>query len=93
MTFTIPVLKYQVSYQRTSGANPMGCDFDHSGTRDVDGSVTEYTLTGLEEFSTYYINVTAVNVFGPSKLSTPSLQITTNASGEDILSCCSSVMS
>ena len=96
VTSDITVLKYQVSYQRITGASQMGCDYDGSetdgtsGTRDVDSTVTEYTLTGLEEFSTYDVSVAAVNVFGPSELST--VQITTDLSGEDT-GCCSSVMS
>ena len=43
---------------------------DHSGSVTADGDVTEYTLTGLEEYSTYTITVRAVNDAGISNPTT-----------------------
>ena len=38
--------------------------FQHNGSVSVGANVTVYSLTGLQEFSTYFIIITAVNVAG-----------------------------
>ena len=56
------------------------CDrFTHSSATTVDGSTRQYTLTGLQEFSTYTINMTAVNGGGRSAVTSQS--VTTIAAG------------
>ena len=56
------------------------CDrFTHTSTITVDGTTRQYTLTGLQEFGTYTINITAVNVGGRSAVTSQS--VTTIAAG------------
>ena len=56
------------------------CDrFTHTHTTTVDGITRQYTLTGLQEFSTYTINITAVNDGGRSAVTSQS--VTTIAEG------------
>ena len=56
------------------------CDrFTHTNTITVDGTTRLYTLTGLQEFSTYTINITAVNGGGRSAVTRQS--VTTIAAG------------
>ena len=56
------------------------CDrFTHSSTITVEGVTRQYTLTGLQEFSTYTINITAVNDGGRSAVISQS--VTTIADG------------
>ena len=56
------------------------CDrFTHTSTITVDGTTREYTLTGLQEFSTYTINITAANDGGRSAVT--SQNVTTIAAG------------
>ena len=56
------------------------CDrFTHTRTATVDGTTRQYTLTGLQEFSTYTINITAVNDGGRSAVTSQS--VTTIAEG------------
>ena len=54
---------YEISFQRATGSQQLGdcSSFEHSGNASVTGSITTYNLTDLQEFSTYVINVTAVN--------------------------------
>ena len=57
------------------------CDrFTHTSTTTVDGTTRQYTLTGLQEFSTYTINMTAANVGGRSAATSQS--VTTIATGK-----------
>ena len=50
------------------------CDrFTHTSTTTVDGTTRQYTLTGLQEFSTYTINMTAANVGGRSAVTSQSV--------------------
>ena len=54
------------------------CDrFTHTSTTTVDGTTRQYTLTGLQQFSTYTINITAANVGGRSAVTSQS--VTTRA--------------
>ena len=56
------------------------CDrFTHTSTTTVNGTTRQYTLTGLQEFSTYTINITAVNDGGRSAVTSQS--VTTIAAG------------
>ena len=56
------------------------CDrFIHTRTTTVNGTTRQYTLTGLQEFSTYTINITAVNDGGRSVVTSQS--VTTIAAG------------
>ena len=57
------------------------CDrFTHSRTTTVDGTTRQYTLTGLQEFSTYTINITAANGGGRSAVASQS--VTTIVAGK-----------
>ena len=60
---------YEISFQRATGNQQRGecTSLEHSGNVSVDGSITMYNLTGLQEFSTYLITVTAVNGAGRSR--------------------------
>ena len=61
------------------------CDrFTHTRTTTVDGTTRLYTLTGLQEFSTYTINITAANDGGRSAVTSPS--VTTIAAGRSYFS-------
>ena len=53
--------------------------FTRTSTTTVDGTTRQYTLTGLQEFSTYTINITAVNGGGRSAVTSQS--VTTIADG------------
>ena len=60
------------------------CDsFIHTRTRTVDGTTRQYTLTGLQEFSTYTVNITAANVGGRSAVTSQS--VTTRADGRSYM--------
>ena len=54
---------YEISFQRATGNQQMGdcSSFIHSDTISVDVTITTHNLTGLQEFSTYFITVTAVS--------------------------------
>ena len=57
------------------------CDrFTHTSTTTVDGTTRQYTLTGLQEFSTYTINITAANGGGRSAVASQS--VTTIVAGK-----------
>ena len=61
------------------------CDrFTHTSTITVEGVTRQYTLTGLQEFSTYTINMTAVNGGGRSAVTSQS--VTTIAAGRSYFS-------
>ena len=66
------------SYQGTCNS------FTHTSTRTVDGTTRQYTLTGLQEFSTYAVNITAVNAGGRSAVTSHS--VTTRADGRSYFS-------
>ena len=56
------------------------CDrFTHTRTTTVDGTTRQYTLTELQQFSTYTINITAANDGGRSAVASQS--VTTIAAG------------
>ena len=57
------VCSFEISFQRATGNEQLGdcTSFDHSGNVSVGGNITTHNLTGLQEFSTYFITVTAVN--------------------------------
>ena len=56
------------------------CDsFTHTSTITVDGTTRQYTRTGLQEFSTYTVNITAANIGGRSAVTSQS--VTTRAAG------------
>ena len=68
---------YKISFERVTGSQQVLCpDVVHTGSATVDGNTTEYLLTGLFEYSTYSITVTAVNRAGeaPSTLTVTTLQ-------------------
>ena len=70
---------YEVSfsYQRS-------CDgFNHTNTTTVAGTIMQYTLTGLQEFSNYTVTVVAVNGTGRSEES--SVNVVTLADGMLVL--------
>jgi len=61
---------YEILFHRATGNQQLGdcTSFEHSGNVSVDGNITMYNVTGLQEFSTYIITVTAViNVRGRSQ--------------------------
>ena len=60
------------------------CDsFTHTSTTTVDGTTRQYTLTGLQEFSTYTVNITAANVGGRSAVTSQS--VTTRGAGRSYM--------
>ena len=62
------------------------CDsFTHTSTITVNGTTRQYTLTGLQEFSTYTVNITAANVGGRSAVTSQS--VTTRADGRSYVYC------
>ena len=60
--YPFEVSHYAVLFERaTTLAEQQGiCLSSHTDSVSANGDTTEYTLTGLEEYSTYTINVTAV---------------------------------
>ena len=60
---------YEISFQRATGNQQTGecSSFVHSDTIQVGGATTMHNLTGLQEFSTYLITVTVVNMAGRSQ--------------------------
>ena len=63
-------VSYEVNWQRDTS---VGCsDEDTGSTTITGGSMTNYTITGLEEDSRYIVNMTAYNSLGNE----PSNQIT-----------------
>ena len=73
---------YEISFERATGDQQLGdCPaYEHSGrVPALAGTTTTYTLTGLQEFSTYFITVTAVNVAGRSENAT--VNVTTATAG------------
>ncbi len=68
---------YRISFERVTGGQQVLCpDVSHTGMEAVGGSSTEYTVGSLQEYSTYSITVTAVNIAGEtsSTLTTVTLQ-------------------
>ena len=56
------------------------CDrFTQANTTTVNGTTRQYTLTGLQQFSTYTINITAANDGGRSAVTSQS--VTTRVAG------------
>ena len=54
-------------------------EYIHANTVIVDGATRQHTLTGLQEFSTYTISITAMN--GGGRSATTSQNVTTVAAG------------
>ncbi len=74
------VFGYVIGFERVIGSQQLQCpQFHHNGTRFV-GTATDYTLTGLEEFSLYTISLTTVSSDGIQSLP-DSVQITTWPAG------------
>ncbi len=68
---------HRISFERVTGGQQVLCpDVSHTGMETVDGSSTEYTGRDLQEYSTYFITVTAVNTAGetPSTITATTLQ-------------------
>ena len=60
------------------------CDgFTHGNIITVNGITRQYTLTGLQELSTYTVNITAANVGGRSAVTSQS--VTTRADGRSYM--------
>ncbi len=56
---------HRISFERVTGGREAVCPgVSHTGMETVGGSSTEYTVMGLQEYSTYSITVTAVNTAG-----------------------------
>ena len=57
---------YEISFERATGNQQFGeCPaYEHRGRVLVGGTTTTHNLTDLQEFSTYFITVTAVNAAG-----------------------------
>ncbi len=56
---------HRISFERVTGGQQVLCpDVSHTGMETADGSSTEYTVNNLQEYSTYSITVTAVNMAG-----------------------------
>ena len=57
---------YEISFQHATGNQQTGdcSSFIHNDNVSVGGTITMHNLTGLQEFSTYLITVTAVSVAG-----------------------------
>ena len=68
---------YDVSFERATGDQQLGdCPaYEHRGRVLVAANTTTHILTGLQEFSTYFITVTAVNGAGRNE-SAPVTMIT-----------------
>ncbi len=68
--------RYRISYERVTGGQQALCpDVSHTGMDTVGGGSTRYTVRNLQEYSTYFITVTAVNTAGetPSTLTVTTL--------------------
>ncbi len=68
---------HRISFERVTGGQQVLCpDVSHTGMEAVGGSSTEYTVRGLQVYSTYSITVTAVNAAGdtPSTITAITLQ-------------------
>ncbi len=58
------VERYVIGFERVIGSQQEQCpQFHHNGTRTF-STATEYTLTGLEEYSVYIISLTTVSSDG-----------------------------
>ncbi len=76
------VERYVIGFERVIGSQQMQCpQFHHNGTQSV-SSATEYTLTGLEEYSVYTISLTTLSSHGIQSLPAR-VQITTWPAGEE----------
>ena len=70
---------YEISFERDQQLGDCPA-YEHSGrVPALVGTTTTFTLTGLQEFSTYFITVTAVNVAGRSENAT--VNVTTATAG------------
>jgi len=78
--WTQPVGETVDNYEITVSYQGPCSGFTSTNTVIVDGATREQTLTGLQEFSTYTIDITAVNCGGRSE--TTSQNVTTAAAGK-----------
>ena len=76
------VESYEISFERVTGSQQVLCpDVVHTGNHTVYGNSTEYLLTGLFEYSTYFITVTAVNL---AEETSSNLTVTTLQTGKTL---------
>ncbi len=76
------VFEYVIGFERVTESQQLQCpQFYHNGTLSV-SPATEYTLTGLEEYSVYTISLTSVSSRGIQSLPAR-VQITTWPAGEE----------
>ena len=72
---------FEILFERATGGICPFYHHNHSGLT-VDGSATKFTVSGLEEYSTYTITVRAVNSAGIS--GPTAVRVTTLTAGKDI---------
>ena len=61
LTWTQPESRVVDSYEVSFSYQGSCSGFNHTNTTTVDGTTSQYTLTGLQEFSNYTVTVVAVN--------------------------------
>ncbi len=70
---------HRITFERVTGDQQVLCpDIIHPGMETVSGSSTEYTVRDLQEYSTYFITVTAANTAGETS---STLTVTTLQAG------------
>jgi len=77
--WTQPVGEIVDSYEITFSYQGPCSGYIHANTVIVDGATRQHTMTGLQEFSTYTISITAMN--GGGRSATTSQNVTTVAAG------------
>ena len=83
LTWTQPEGEVVDSYEVSFSYQGPCSGFNHTNTTTVDGTIRQYTLTGLQEFSNYTVTVVAVNDAGRSE--GRSVNIVTMAEGMSVL--------
>ena len=83
LTWTQPEGEIVNSYEMVFSYQGPCDSFTHTSTTTVDGTTRQYTLTRLQEFSTYTVNITAANVGGRSAVTSQS--VTTRADGRSYM--------
>ena len=73
LTWTQPEGEVVDSYDVSFSYQGPCTGFNHTNTTTVNGTARQYTLTGLQEFSTYTVTVVAVNGAGRSEESRESV--------------------
>ena len=79
LTWTQPNEDFVSSYEIVYSYQGPCSGFTHTNTTTVEGTSRNYTLSGLQEFSNYTVNVTAVNDAGNATTTTEA--ITTLSAG------------